>query len=38
MVAQVKDIVARQHVALIDDLIGVAALFAALYVCLAFTF
>lgn len=37
MVAQVKDIVARQHSALIEDLAGVMALFATLYACLAFT-
>jgi dihydroneopterin aldolase len=37
MVAQVKDIVARQPVALIEDLAGVTALFASLYACLVFT-
>lgn len=38
MVAQVKDIVARQHMALIEDLAGVLALFATLYAVLVFTF
>jgi len=37
MVAQVKNIVAREHLALIEDLVGVSALFVALYVCLALT-
>ena len=37
MVAQVKDIVARSRATLIEDLLGVVALFATLYVCLSFT-
>ena len=37
MVAQVKDIVTRSHATLIEDLLGVSALFATLYACLAFT-
>lgn len=38
MVAQVKTIVAREHRALIEDLVGVSALFVALYAVLALTF
>lgn len=37
MVAQVKDIVARSRATLIEDLLGVVALFATLYICLSFT-
>ncbi|NEX44865.1 hypothetical protein G3572_01510 [Rhodobacter sp. ETT8] len=37
MVAQVKDIVTRSRATLIEDLAGVAALFATLFVCLSFT-
>ena len=37
MVAQVKEIVTHSGTALIEDLVGVAALFSTLYVCLAFT-
>lgn len=37
MVAQVKDIVTRSRSTLIEDLFGVCALFATLYLCLAFT-
>ena len=37
MVAQVKDIVTRSSATLIEDLFGVLALFATLYVCLSFT-
>lgn len=37
MVAQVKDIVTRSRATLIEDLVGVIALFSTLYVCLAFT-
>ncbi|MDR7125153.1 hypothetical protein J2X53_001977 [Pseudorhodobacter sp. 4114] len=37
MVAQVKDIVTRSSATLIEDLFGVFALFATLYVCLSFT-
>ena len=37
MVAQVKDIVTRSRATLIEDLLGVVALFATLYVCLCFT-
>lgn len=37
MVAQVKDIVTRSRATLIEDLLGVIALFASLYACLAFT-
>ena len=35
MVAQVKDIVTRSRATLIEDLIGVIALFVTLYLCLA---
>ena len=37
MVAQVKDIVTRSRATLIEDLVGVIALFSTLYACLAFT-
>ncbi len=37
MVAQVKDIVTRSRATLVEDLVGVMALFATLYACLAFT-
>lgn len=37
MVAQVKDIVTRSRATLIEDVLGVIALFATLYVCLSFT-
>ncbi|GEM_PF-4168196 len=37
MVAQVKEIVTRSRATLIEDLLGVVALFATLYTCLAFT-
>lgn len=37
MVAQVKEIVTRSRATLIEDLFGVVALFAALYLCLSFT-
>ncbi|MBN2630040.1 MAG: hypothetical protein JXR75_05835 [Rhodobacteraceae bacterium] len=37
MVAQVKEIVTRSRATLIEDVVGVVALFAALYACLAFT-
>ncbi|WP_168219775.1 hypothetical protein [Pseudotabrizicola formosa] len=38
MVAQVKEIVTRSRATLIEDLLGVVALFASLYVCLSFSF
>ena len=37
MVAQVKEIVARSRATLIEDLFGVFALFATLFVCLSIT-
>ena len=37
MVAQVKEIVTRSRATLIEDLLGVFALFASLYLCLSLT-
>ena len=37
MVAQVKDIVTRSYATLIEDVLGVVALFATLYLCLSFS-
>lgn len=36
MIAQVKDIVARSHVVLLEDLAGVTALFVGLFAVLSF--
>ncbi len=36
MIAQAKEIVVRSHATLIEDLLGVTALFAALFFCLTF--
>jgi hypothetical protein len=36
MVAQVKDIVARSHSALIEDVLGVGVLFVAMFAVLTF--